>query len=68
VSVLWSNNNGMVACGQHLGFAATAALQAKPKARKLETSLDTWRRLPKSERSEPWGACEKCGVRMEALQ
>jgi len=63
-SVLWESNGGVLVCHQHLGFAASSELEARPKARTLTTSLDHWTRVTKAEaaqyRSEGMG-CEDCG-------
>jgi hypothetical protein len=63
-SVLWESNGGVLACPKHLGFAASAELKARPKARTIITSLDHWTRTTKAEaaqyRSEGMG-CEGCG-------
>ena len=65
----WTSDNGRVVCESHLGYSATAELQAKPKARTLYGSCDTFRKMTKPEVAE-WlaflaghdetEACEDC--------
>ena len=65
----WQNNNGEVSCTDHIGYSATAELQANPKARTLYGACDTWHRMTKNEIAE-WTeflaghghteACESC--------
>jgi hypothetical protein len=46
---LWTTNQGRVCCEKHIGYSATAELQANPKARTLYGSCDTWHRMTKAE-------------------
>ena len=65
----WQNNNGSVCCDNHIGYSATAELQANPKARTLYGGCDTWHRMTKAEIAD-WikfltgyghtEACESC--------
>jgi hypothetical protein len=45
----WTNDNGMVACQNHLGTYGTSELAAKPKARKLQTPIGTWVKMTETD-------------------
>jgi uncharacterized protein YqiB (DUF1249 family) len=65
----WASTGGEIVCDQHLGYSATAELQANPKARTLYGACDTWHRMTKTELAD-WltflaehghtEACESC--------
>lgn len=48
---LWINNNGRTACPRHGGGYLTAAVAARPRARRHETPLDTWRKITATDRA-----------------
>lgn len=65
----WSSTGGEVACEKHIGYSASAELQANPKARTLYGACDTWHRMTKPELADwlefltEYGhteACESC--------
>lgn len=51
-SSYWTSNNGAVACEKHLGYSASAELQANPKARTLYGACDTWHKMTKADLAE----------------
>lgn len=54
--ILWQNNNGRTVCLAHAGMALTAAVKAEPSARRLDTDVETYWRVPASAHGE----CEDC--------
>ena len=47
---LWESAAGEISCRQHMGGYATAELEQRPKARRLDTPLTVWRKMTESER------------------
>lgn len=41
----WDDLNGRICCPDHLGYSASAALQANPTTRVIETDLTVWTRM-----------------------
>jgi len=62
----WTSNGGQVSCGKHIGYSATAELEANPKARVLYGACDTWHRMTKADLTEwikfleDYGQTEPC--------
>ena len=48
-TTMWCNDNGSVCCTKHIGYSATAELEANPRARTLYGSCDTWHKMTKAE-------------------
>lgn len=46
---LWTDDNGRVACPEHMGCSATFLLQQNPRLRVIENGYTTWERMTKAE-------------------
>lgn len=64
---LFSSNGGEIACTNHMGGYASAALKQNPDVEEIITPLDVWWRITESE-NEEWVRdfkkdmkCETCG-------
>lgn len=69
VPLYWNQQSGEVACIDHIGFYATAAITGQPSARSWDTPLGTWNRVSAWDRRdwhEEFGRsieCETCKYR-----
>jgi hypothetical protein len=53
MNTLYENiQSGEVVCHQHLGFQATCAFEAKPKAKSVRTSFGTIRKMNQADTAE----------------
>ena len=46
---LWSDLGGTIYCPDHLGMYASAALEKRPQARRIETPITVWTRMTSAE-------------------